>query len=63
MKMVIRLYLFFPCSTSFALPSLSLLYFLFHKCHWLKIISESQTKKMNNNETLFAMQNTGDTTQ
>ena len=63
MKMAVSLYLFVPYSASFALPSLLLLYVLCHKCYWLKIISECQTKKMNNNETLLAMQNTENTTQ
>lgn len=45
-------YLFYPHPTIFAFSSPLLLNLFFHKCHWLAIISKSQTKKLNNNETL-----------
>ena len=63
MKMAVSSYLFYSRPTSFLLPSLLLLYLLFHERHWLTITSGFQSKKTNNNETFLAMQNTRATTQ
>ena len=60
--MVATSYTFYSHSTSFALSSLLLLYMLFHECHWLAVISESQTKRISHSETFLFMQNTGTTT-
>lgn len=53
MKMAAIPYTFYPHFTDIPLSSLSILC-SFNDCHWLAIISEYQTKKMNNNETFLA---------
>lgn len=43
--MAVTPYAFYPHSICFALPSLLLLYLLFHECEWLAIISEYEPRK------------------
>ena len=43
--MAVTPYTFYPHSICFALPSLLLLYLLFHECEWLAIISEYEPRK------------------
>ena len=63
MKIIATLYVFYPHSTGFQLRPLFLLYLSFREYHWLAIILECQTKKMENNETSLFVQNTRATTQ
>ena len=62
MKIIATLYVLYPHSTSFQLPHLFLLYLSFLEYHWLAIISECQTKKMEDNKTSLFLQNTRSTT-